>query len=433
MTQVLSLLLFFALGISAVASAPAAFAMVITMYPMKQLLQAAGGAFLEKSWLTNILTAAVVGVSVARLTATGPGLIRGHFTVPMVGAIVLYLWSALSIAWSPSAEGAWLWIGKGYPYFLLVVLVSPVLATDIRSLERFARTTIYAGTAIAAIMLSSQEFRSISGRLVTNIGPSEQSNPLVIGELGGMLVISSVLVSSAGRFSFLTLVRIAAFVMGTILALESGSRGQIIFSLAIAGLFFPVAHRVRSIGSFIGGTLVLGVAALIVITLALSVVTGYGLTRWDPSSLEGSAAGRIGNVIDLLGAFAARPAAWVAGLGYNAFSSISSNALDGYAHNLSAEILAELGIPMFVVYVVSVVSAARSGARLLVRHKDAPDQRAAVGLFLALFAFELLLVQKQGTLWIDCTLFMIMSSIARVDARERLDIAVDGSADDGVA
>jgi hypothetical protein len=54
-------------------------------------------------------------------------------------------------------------------------------------------------------------------------------------------------------------------------------------------------------------------------------------------------------------------------------------------------------------------------------------------LFLALFAFELLLVQKQGTLWIDCTLFMIMSSIARVDARERLDIAVDGSADDGVA
>jgi len=107
------------------------------------------------------------------------------------------------------------------------------------------------------------------------------------------------------------------------------------------------------------------------------------------------------------------------GLGYNAFSSMSTNALDGYAHNLTAEMLMELGIPMFLVYAAMVTKATRDGVSLVRRAGDDPELRASVGMFLGLVAYHFLLAQKQGTLWLDSMLLMLMVSLARIRAREQ--------------
>jgi len=106
-------------------------------------------------------------------------------------------------------------------------------------------------------------------------------------------------------------------------------------------------------------------------------------------------------------------------MGYNAFSSVSSNAIEGYAHNLSVAVMAELGFPMFIVLMVMTVKAIRDGSRLINRYGEDPAMRGAIGPFLALTAYQYLLAQKQGTLWFASTLFLLMVSLARVGSRDQ--------------
>ena len=417
MTQLLGYVIFAFLSIAGLLSSAAAFALILMMYPMEQLLQAGGGVFLTTTWLANFLVAGTVGVSASRLLLTTNRPMAGYLNFQLIGAIVLHLWSLFTLLWTPSNEGARELIQSGYAYVVLFVVISPLLVTDIRSLVGINRAILVAGTLVAAAMTASPEFRSWSGRLVTDLGGASRSNPLVLGELGGTLVICSVLFRSTHASWLLMFCRIAAFPLGSILVLQSGSRGQLIFALLIAAIFFPIARKLTNVRSFIGGIVALGTATTVFMFLAPIFVTGYGLTRWDIGSVEGSALGRLGNVGDLLAAFAGRPMAWLFGLGYNAFSSVSSNALDGYTHNLSAEVLCELGIPMGVIYATMVWKAARGGVQELRRYRDDPELRAATGLFMALTAYQLLLAQKQGTLWLNSTLFMLFVALARIQSR----------------
>jgi hypothetical protein len=423
MTQALALLLFVSLGIAGLLSAPAAFALVMVMYPLEQVLQASGGIFLAIPSLANAVIAVVVAVSAARLTAVTPRPFRGAANLQLAAAATLFSWSLLSLLWTPSKEDALDLVKGGYAYVLVLVLVCPLLATSIHSLARFNRAVLFAGSAVATVMAVSPEFRSWSGRLVTTLGGATLSNPLIVGELGGMLVICAVLYRSATASVAVNICRIAALPLGAILTLLSGSRGQLIFAVIVCVAFYPVARKLTSVRSFVGGVAAFAVGTALFFVLAPVLVTGYGITRWDLGNVQGSVIGRLGNFIDLLSAFGSDPAAWVFGLGYNAFSSVSTNSLDGYAHNLTAEMLTELGIPMFLVYVGMIVKSAHDGRMLLRQAGDDPELRASVGMFLALLTYQFLLAQKQGTLWLDSMLFMLMVSLARISARERADAA----------
>jgi hypothetical protein len=419
MTQALALLLFASLGIAGLLSAPAAFALVMVMYPLEQVLQASGGIFLAIPSLANAIVAVVASLSVTRLVATTARPFLGALNFQLAGVATLLAWSLLSLLWTPSREDAIELVRAGYAYIVVLVLICPLLVTSLSSLAKLNRAVLYAGTAVAAVMAASPEFRSWSGRLVTTLAGASLSNPLAVGELGGTLIICAVLYRSTARSLQVTFCRIAAFPLGAILTLLSGSRGQLIFAVLVCVLFYPVARRLTSVKNFVGGVLALGIGTALFFVLAPIFVTGYGVTRWDIGNVQGSAIGRLGNFLDLLDAFRSDPVAWVFGLGYNAFSSISTNALDVYAHNLTAEVLMELGIPMFVVYVSMITRATKDGLHLLRQGGDDPDLRASTGLFLALIAYQLLLAQKQGTLWGQSILFMLLVALARLRERER--------------
>ena len=418
MTQWLGYAVFALLAIPALLSAPAAFALVLLMYPLEQLLQAGGGVFLSTSWITNLLVAAITGIAVGRLVMVTSRPFVGYLNFQLSGAILLHAWSLVTLLWTPSNESARQFVEGGYAYFVLLIVISPMLATGVRSLGGINRAALVAGTLLAGAMVSSPEFSSWSGRLVTDLGGSSRSNPLVLGELGGTLVICSVLFRATGMSLLVKICRVAAFPLGSILVRQSGSRGQLIFALLIAAIFYPITRKLTNIRSFIGGVAALGTATVVFVFLAPIFVTGYGLSRWDAGSVEGSALGRVGNVGDLLTAFRGNPLAWIFGLGYNAFSSVSSNSLDGYTHNLSAEILAELGLPMFAIYVAMIGVATRDGVAMMRESREDPQSRASIGLFLALIAYQFLLAQKQGTLWYDSTLFMLVVVLARIRSRE---------------
>jgi hypothetical protein len=132
---------------------------------------------------------------------------------------------------------------------------------------------------------------------------------------------------------------------------------------------------------------------------------------------------RLQNVFDLMAAQFKAPLSWVVGLGYNAFTAISDGTGDGYSHNLSADILTELGMPMFALYVWMLVSVSRDGIWLFRRYQDRPAERSSVALLLALASYQFLLMHKQGYLWGAGAYFMFVIAIARIRRREEALVA----------
>jgi hypothetical protein len=395
-----------------------ALAMVITMYALEQLLQSSGGVFFAVPALTNITVAGVAGVAALRVMATQERPFVGYFSRAWLVTFVIFAWSVISLLWTPSPDSGGKLVSGGIPYFILFVVTAPMLVLDVASLARLGRVLLLLGGAIAAALVVNPEFRSWSGRQMFMLAGSVMSNPLATGELGGTIVITAVLLRGEGLSPFMVLMRLIAFPLGLTLALQSGSRGQLISAVIICFLFYPIAKRITTVIGFVGALGATLIAYTAFSILAPIILTGYGITRWDTGNIEGSVAIRFQNVIDLMLAQFKAPTSWVVGLGYNAFTAISDGTGDGYSHNLSADILTELGIPIFALYVWMLSHVCRDGYWLFRRYQDRPVERSSVALLLALASYQFLLIQKQGYLWGAGAYFMFVIAIARVRRRE---------------
>lgn len=395
-----------------------ALVMVITMYTLEQLLQSSGGFFLAIPALANITVAAVASIAALRVVATQERPFVGYFNRAWMVTLIIFTWSVISLLWTPSPESGGKLVSSGIPYFILFVVTAPILVLDVASLARLGRVLLILGGAIAAALVANPEFRSWSGRQIFMLAGSVMSNPLATGELGGTLIITAVLLRGEGLSPVMVVIRLIAFPLGLALALQSGSRGQLISAVIVCFLFYPIAKRITTVIGFVGalGATVIAYTAFSI--LAPIILTGYGITRWDTESIEGSVASRFQNVIDLMVAQFKAPISWIVGLGYNAFTAISDGTGDGYSHNLSADILTELGIPIFALYVWMLSSVCRDGYWLFRRYQDRPVERSSVALLLALASYQFLLVHKQGYLWGAGAYFMFVIVIARVRRRE---------------
>jgi hypothetical protein len=118
-----------------------------------------------------------------------------------------------------------------------MVYAAPLLIDDVESLERFLLGFLLIGTCTCVLIILSPGFNVKNGRLGIDIGGGFRTNPLAIGELGGMLLMTGVLCTRpAGSVVASSVLRTAACLFGGYLALQSGSRGQLIFALLISML-----------------------------------------------------------------------------------------------------------------------------------------------------------------------------------------------------
>jgi hypothetical protein len=418
MNQIFPYTIFAIACVLAVARPHWGLALVLSMYAFEQLLQASGGIFLSIPPLTNFSVAIVAGIAAIGVLLKSRRPFEGYASPVFWGIVGIFAWSAISLAWTPSFDRAWEMIYDGFPYFVLFVLVAPLLPTDLASIGKTQSAFVYVGTAVCAGLLLNPEFRSSSGRAVIQLTASITSNPLTTGELGGALLIVGALMRPASTALVLKLARVAAFLLGTAIALQSGSRGQVLFAFMIVVVFFPVARRVTSIGGFVGSVLALGFVFGALYFIAPLVLTNYGAQRWDTAVLQGSALGRLNNATDLLSAALSNPMAWVVGLGFNAFTSVAADPSEGWSHNIPNDIFSELGVPMFCIFLAVLWRVAKSGLWLFRRYQDSPVERSEVGVLLALVGYYFLLANKQAHLWAIGAFFLLLIVVERVRVRE---------------
>lgn len=418
MFQIITLPLFLLLCCAAVASSKWALVLVALMFGIEQSLQTSSPTFLDKTWLANVCVGVSVALSVVRVLATKPGSMRGYFTTMWVGVMVLYAWWLVSLVWTPSTEGALDILSKNYPYFGLLIVLAPLLLNDIEDVAAFGRALLYSGILVVLTLVLNPEFGMWSGRMGLVVGGKLITSPLAIGELGGTLIILAALIRTGPAPALLATARVAAFILGAILALQSGSRGQLVFAVAMAVAFYPISKKVKSIPAFFGSAIIVGAAGAGVFMLAGQILHGFALERWGSGQLDEGFQHRLSNASELVAAFITNPIAWFMGLGANAFRSLNAVAAkDEYPHNVPVEVLCELGIPMFAVFVGLIVLALRDGMTLFRRFASSPGERVGLAVLFALTAYQFCLANKQSNLWGNGMLFFFLLLVARLQVR----------------
>ena len=403
-----------------------AFATVLLIYifSIEQVLQSVVPALRATpvgNQLFNYVIAGVVGIAWARSLAKNAPASVGLFNPTMLVVSTLLLWSIVTVFWSPGRELGLAVLSVRWPYYFVVVVLGSSLLASIDDVGEMLQGLVVTGAVLCSVILLSPDFESQYGRIGIVESGKMASNPLAIGELGGVVVITSALLRSARFGKFGLALRVFALMVGIAVAVKSGSRGQLLFSAGVATIAFPFSARVRNFGGFVaavGGAIVI---ALAVILLSSTLLEGFAAQRFSLDSLlygSSSTSERASNVVVLATAWASSPTAPLVGLGYYAFSSFGLGI--EYSHVIAADMLFELGIPGAVLYVALIVLSFQT-CRALVRDAAADDvDRSRVGAFVALIAFYFLLSNKQGDLWGIVTFFMLVCAAHRVRIRRDL-------------
>lgn len=418
MISLLSIALFGLIVVGATLSSIWAITLIALMFPLEQSLQASSGFFVSNVTLVNLITGLCTIAALTWIIFRRPDELRNTITFALVATFTLYTWSALSLTWSPSQKLGPQFVRGGVPYILLFVVMAPILIRDIERLGAFMRLTLYLGTALVTLMVFNPNLTYVSGRVGVQIEGSVRTNPLAIGELGGSLILLAILLRQGPVQWLMNLVRIVAFASGGLLALQSGSRGQLFFAIVLGLFLIPVSKQVKNIFQFIG-TLVLALVSVpVILWLAQNFLSADVLYRWSGRDVEGGIAVRIQNWLDLLAVWARSPAQWLQGLGFNAFSVVTTaGSKEEYPHNIFVEVFAEEGLLMFSLLVLLTLQSYRNGLWLFRRFVAQPVERASVSALIGLTAYYFLIANKQANLWGNGMMFMFFCIIARIRLR----------------
>ena len=405
-----------------------ALALVVMMFATKQLLQS-GNAWLANTQAGSVtINATVLVVAFLAIAKRAAGTTDLHQTgVPInsawVAAVLLFLWSIVTCVWSPAPD-AWQAVVTGLPYFLLMIVLAPALARVWEDIRDFQIGLLVIGIGTTGLILVSPDFSSKFGRLGVEIA-GVRSNPLALGEMGGMLLLAAVLLRKPGGGWLL--VRMIAALLGTVIAVRSGSRGQYLYAVAVAIICYPLAAPLKNVRLFVltvMGIVIFGTASLLVADYLISDPTE--VKRFSLEAFlygESSASGRFANVFAMYAAWSSDPLAPLIGLGYQAFATLSESIGQPYSHVLFADAIFELGLPGAVLLSVFLWQSVTSALYLLRLSRSDAVGRPLAALLVAWFAYQVLLVNKQGALWGASTMFTagaIMAALRSVSREQEL-------------
>jgi len=409
-------------------SASWAYAFVLTFYCMEMTLLASMNVFLANPALANYLFATTIALSAfGHVLQLSPAVTLTHCNRVVAMITALLGWSILTLVWSPGAERGREFVVEGIPYMVVFVVLAPLLIDSVEGLRRAMIIFLGLGSLVSFLLLISPEFRIRGGRLSFAVGTTDVVSVLSIGRLGGSLVIVSALLRLEG--TWLLVLRVVAFSFGGLLAIYSGSRGQILFAGVTLLIFFPLARPLRNVRGFFVAALGLMFAYLVASTVLDVFTQQADIDRWDPRYVLGALNARLANISELLQEFYTRPQALAVGLGYNAFSAVTSAAEDAYSHNIFIDAICELGVPAFLVLCFLLFTVARQARELFYHVSQHLDERVVVITLLGLSGFDLLIAQKEGQLWNHFVMYMHFCIIARLRLTRTADLAASETYD----
>lgn len=405
-----------------IAAPPLAFALSANLFSVKQLLQASSGIFRDSlfgSQAVNFIIGGVAVLSAIRGIVSKRLRLYGYFNRASLVTAGIFLWALASCAWSLAPTQALTSLASGAPATLLGIVILPLLVSNIVQISRVVPIWLLLTTCVAGLILVSPEFVMRDGRLVLDLGvaglKTTRTNPLELGTAAGVCILFGMLYRSE-RYALATnVLRIFAILVGTTLAIRSGSRGQFLLAILSGVLCYPIASPVVDLRRTIAGLFSLGVLLLLILLLAQRLrMSGSFMEeqRWDASGFESGTEGRLYNISLLMSEYARSPAKWLTGLGYLSFYQLDPE--EEYTHCLTADMLGELGLIGAALYGYLLFHSIRLTKQIFSRVSAVPNERNAIGCLVGVTLYMFLLSNKQGNLSGAFLLFSLLLMIARV-------------------
>ena len=362
-----------------------------SVYALEQLLQQGSAFLLSNGSFLNFFVAGIAGVAAFNNIASKKVNVSS-FSQTFLLIILLFIYCALSVFWSPDVRGSLAIFRAALPYIGIFVVVAPLCISDTRQLEKCVQVILYFGFIIlVGLLFSKTSNRAI---VITQIGGSAvKGNPLAISTFAGHVLLAAMFFIYSKRSTSLKLViyLVIAGVAMVVMA-RSGSRGQIVGVVIAAFAWLPITAKVAANRSTI-----IAIFAAAVATLALVYVVSNSdyASRWNRDLVEHNTVGRLAMASSLLEAYGkAGPGVWLFGLG-----SSSSYAIIGfYPHVVLPEVLGEEGLVGLALFLWIIGGTVYLGFKWIRSSEIDASSRVYLGLMLAFFTFDFILSFKQGSL-----------------------------------
>lgn len=390
-----------------------ALSLLVMMWATEQLLQTFLPFLLDRGILFNAFVAIVVTIAATRSVVSNRANIWAYANPVLFCITLLYLLGMASLGWTSGFEfgsGQVVWLG---PYILIGVFIAPLLPRDIGDFTEFRTVLTVGGTVIALALLANPNFQFYGDRAMIQLsGSSERGNPLAIAELGSLVAMIAALSRDRGTAGFKLALRIGVVLIGLGLALQTGSRGQVIASVLALAILFPVAKRAdrlpQQIATLLGTVVLLGA---VYFTVGL-FVGDENERRWSFESLSEGSSGRLQLVTAYASAWIQDPVAWVLGFGTGSFRTVCSEFSIDFVENLFAEIVFELGIVGLVLLIPVLVIPFRSSV-WMIRNAPDPTTRINATVLLGMWIVYMIIAAKSYNLWTGFPFFYISVIIAK--------------------
>ena len=364
--------------------------------------------------LINYTVALLAGFTVVIRIFREPGSFRNAINPVLIIIVCIAIFSYFGVYWSSDESNGMTLTRNGLPYSILYIIVTPLLISTLPELSKVRIPFIFIATGALGMLLMSPNVRFEGERLVNAITSSESTGVLSNGELGVMVFVFVALTTFDGAKKAIFPVAAAAGFLGLGMGFYTGARGQVIAGIVVILLCYPLARRVKSFGGFITLSFGFLIFLTIVIVAVQFFITGKNVDRWSLETLA-SAGGRGDIVSECIASFLKNPSTWLFGQGSGSFMSLGTG--HAYPHNHGIELLMELGLIGFSLYVLMVGYLFWYGLTLFQTYRDDSEMRPVVALLIGICLFVFIISLKQGSVHNAGNVFYWYLILGRLGAR----------------
>jgi len=388
---------------------PVALAAMLCMYGLKQWGQSSNAWFEAHGTFTNYAIGTIV------LCALTAQTIRGKCSLCNVrgstwAVLVLYGYALFSLLWTPRPDLALDMWRLAAPYVVTAVLLTPLAMHDAQDLYRgYFALLVFGGVLVFALLIFAKW--GDRGLLIVG-GTSElETNPLAIANLGGAVASAALFLRTRTLPVVSWIIRLVLVAAVLALVVKSGSRGQLVATLATVVLTLPIAFKISDVRGLVPIMIAVAVIGLAAQYAAQSYIRRDD-DRWSQRDATAAAAGRWEYSQKLLSHWAQSPGSVLFGLGNSA--AFDPQIVGNYPHNVPAETLGEEGLVGLAIYLVINGIAVSGLFRALRATRGDPQLRRLLAVAAANYVFTLITTLKEGNMAGSAEYFMAAILLGRM-------------------